>query len=54
MVLSPGTRNMIERVRETGRTASGAVAKWDRADWMLALALAGGVGFCIVSMVAWA
>lgn len=52
--MSPGARNLFERVRRAGRTASGAVAKWDKADWLLAGALAGGIGFCIASLWAWA
>lgn len=51
--MSPGARNMIERVRETGRTASNAVAKWDKADWVLAFAFAFGLGFCLISLWAW-
>lgn len=51
--MTPGARNMIERVRQIGRTARLAVAEWTAAEWSVGGALALGFGFCTVSLWTW-
>lgn len=51
--MTPGARNMIERVRETGRAARLGVVRWTAAEWVIAAAFAFGFGFCAVSLAAW-